>query len=573
MSTRTATLSFSAILIGAPLVFQAATLLPQAVGAAFPSFIDVAEQIGVTLMNICGGRTKDYIIEGAGNGAAFFDYDNDGDVDLLIANGSTLQSYSTGGDPMAALYENDGGRFVDVTEVAGLAKKGWGMGVCAADYDNDGHRDFYLTAYGPNVLYRNNGDGTFLDATAGAGVEDPGWSTNCAFGDYDRDGDVDLYVAHYLTFDEQVVPRPGERSTCRYMGADVMCGPVGLSAEADVLYRNDGDGTFSDVTGEAGIRESGHYGFGAVFTDFDDDGWSDIYVANDSVPNLLFHNNRDGTFSEVGVDSGTALNESGRAQAGMGLGVADYDGNGYPDIFVTNFSNDTNTLYQNLGGLLFVDATATAGLSGVSLPYLGWGTGFADLDNDGFLDIFVANGHVYPEVDDLGASTRFLQRKEIYRNIGNGQFIEIASDLEGDLLIGKSARGAAFGDYDNDGDIDVIVININERPSLYRNDGGDRSHWISFRLEGTISNRDAIGARVEIDVNGRTQVAEVQSGGSYLSHNDIRVHFGLGDATRVDRIRIRWPNGDTEELGGVEANRFLTVKEGQGILSGGSGGQ
>lgn len=527
----------------------------------FPSFVDVAAKLGVTLMNICGAATKNYIVEANGNGAAFFDYDNDGDTDLLITNGSTLQNYKNGGDPMAALYRNESGRFVDVTAKAGLAKSGWGMGVCVADYDNDGHQDLYLTAYGPNVLYRNNGDGGFRDVTSAAKVGDSRWSTNCAFGDYDRDGDVDLYVANYMTFDEKVTPRRGKSEKCRYLDVDVFCGPQGLPGEPDALYRNNGDGTFTDVTEKAGIRDPGYYGFGAVFSDFDNDGWPDIYVANDGNPNLLFHNNRNGTFSERGLLSGTALNEAGRAQSGMGVSVGDVDGNGYFDIFVTNFAGDTNTLYQNLGRLLFADMTAAAGMGEISLPYLGWGTGLADLDNDGLLDIFVANGHVYPEVDALDAGQRYAQRKEIYRNMGKGVFKEVARDLAGDLVTPKSARGAAFGDVDNDGDIDVLTVNMNDRPSLYRNDGGHLKNWISFRLEGTRSNRDAIGARIEIEAGGRTQAAEVRSGGSYLSHSDMRVHFGLGDATRVDRIRIRWPNGNTEERKGIEAGRFMTIIE------------
>ena len=537
----------------------------QATGA-FPGFPDVAEAIGVTLINVSGGAEKEYIIETNGNGAALFDYDGDGDIDLLIANGTTLERYAQGGDPMAALYRNDGGRFVDVTGAAGLEARGWGMGACVADYDNDGRSDAYVTAYGPNVLYRNRGDGAFEDTTARAGAGDAGWGTNCAFADYDRDGDVDLYVANYVQFSVESAPRPGERSTCRYMGADVMCGPVGLTGEADRLYRNDGDGIFTDVTDEAGIRDPGLYGFGVVFSDLDGDGWPDVYVANDSVPNLLFHNDGDGTFSEAGVVSGTAFNEAGHAQAGMGLAAGDYDGNGYLDLFVTNFSHDTNTLYQNLGDLLFLDGTAAAGLGADSLPHLGWGAGFVDLDNDGLLDIFVANGHVYPQVDDVDAGTRFLQPKEIYRNAGNGRFDEIGGDLDGDLAVARSARGAAFGDYDNDGDVDAVVVNIDDGPSVYRNDGGNRNHWITLRLEGTRSNRDAIGARVEIRAGGRSRFGVVASGGSYLSHNDMRLHFGLGSVERIDAIRVRWPDGSAEDLGGVEADRFVTIREGDGVV-------
>ena len=526
----------------------------------FPSFVDVAEKVGITLMNVHGGATKEYILEANGNGAAFFDYDKDGDVDALIVNGSTLENYRQGGDPMVALYRNDKGRFVDVTESARLKKNGWGMGACVADYDNDGYSDVYITAFGPNVMFRNNGDGTFSDVTGKAQVGDSRWGTNCAFGDYDRDGDVDLYVANYVNFDEKTIKPRGSNDNCRYMGVDVFCGPIGLSGQPDVLYRNNGDGTFTDVTEKAGIRDPNYYGFGVLFSDFDNDGWPDIYVANDSQPNLLFHNKRDGTFSEVGLLSGSALNEAGRAQSGMGVAAGDYDGNGYLDIFVTNFARDTNTLYKNLGNMFFIDTTVAAGLGEISLPYLGWGTNLADFDNDGLLDIFAANGHVYPQVDALKVGQTYLQRKEVYRNLGNGKFEEVARSSP-DLLTGKSARGSAVADYDNDGDLDVLVVNLNDRPSLYRNDGNNKNHWIGFRLEGTRSNRDAIGARIEVETNGKKKVSEIRSGGSYLSHDDLRVHFGLGDATAVDHVRIRWPNGNTQELGGFDADQLVTLRE------------
>ena len=549
-----------------PVLVVLATPFLVAQSNGFPGFVDVAEQVGVTLMNLGGETTTDYIIQSTGNGAGFFDYDNDGDPDVVIVNGSTLENYPDGGDPVAALYENRDGLFTDVTQQAGLNASGWGQGVCVADYDNDGHRDFYLTTYGRNLLYRNNGDGTFQETGAEVGVADPRWSTNCAFGDYDRDGYVDLYVANYVRFDEGVVPRRGEidTPTCLYMGAPVLCGPRGLDGEPDRLYRNNGDGTFSDVTAAARIEGPGQYGLGVVFSDFDNDGWPDIYVANDSVPNLLFRNSRNGSFEEMGLISGTALSQTGDAQAGMGLAVGDYDGNGLFDIFVTNFALDTNTLYQNVGDMFFFDMTAQSGASQASHPYLGWGTGFADLDNDGWLDLFVTNGHIYPSVDDLDGGMRYLQPKQIYHNLGDGTFGEIAGALQGDLLTAKSSRGTAFGDYDNDGDIDVIAINLNDRPSLYRNEGGNLGHWIGFRLVGDSSNRDAIGARVEIDVGPRTQVAEVRSGGSYLSHNDLRVHFGLGEAERVEAIRVRWPNGNTEALDGIDAGRYVTIREGAG---------
>src|SRR5678816_2688636 len=428
----------------------------------FSSFTDVAKAMGITAMNIHGGATKDYIVEANGNGAAFFDYNNDGNVDALIVNGSTLDHYKDGGDPLVVLYRNDGNTFTDVTAAAGLKTTGWGMGVCVADYDNDGNSDFYVTGYGTDTLFHNNGNGTFSDVTATARVSDTRWSTGCAFGDYDRDGDVDLYVANYAAFSEKTIRPRGRNNLCRYMGVDVFCGPIGLTGEPDALYRNNGNGTFTDVTAAAGIKDPNYYGFGVVFNDFDNDGWPDIYVANDSNPNLLFRNKRNGTFEEVGLLSGTALSESGRAQSGMGLTTGDYDGNGYLDIFVTNFAGDTNTLYKNLGNMLFADSTVAAGLGEIALPYLGWGASLADFNNDGWLDIFVANGHVYPQVDSLKVGQRYLQRKELYRNLGNGKFREIAADVSADFLVGKSARGSAVGDYDNDGDLDILSINLND---------------------------------------------------------------------------------------------------------------
>jgi enediyne biosynthesis protein E4 len=527
---------------------------------AYPGFVEIAEKVGITLMNIHGGVEKDYIIEANGNGAAFFDYDNDGDQDILIVSGSTLEHYKKGGDPMVALYRNDDGHFVDVTAAAGLRKNGWGMGACVADFDNDGNPDVFVTAFGTDSLFRNNGDGTFSDVTARAGIGGSHWSTGCAFADYDRDGYVDLYVANYVKFDEKTIRPRGSNDRCRYMGSDVFCGPVGLPGEPDVLYHNNGDGTFTDVTAKAGIHDPNYYGFGVLFTDFDNDGWPDIYVANDSQPNLLFRNNRNGTFSEIGVVAGAALNEAGRAQSGMGVAAGDYDGNGFLDIFVTNFARDTNTLYKNLGNMFFVDSTLAAGLGEISLAYLGWGTNLADFDNDGLLDIFVSNGHVYPQVDKLNIGQTYLQRKELYRNLGNGKFEEIGRNYP-DLLAGKAGRGSAAADFDNDGDLDILVVNLNDRPSLYRNDGGNRNHWIGFRLEGTRSNRSAIGARVEIEGHGRKQTSTVLSGSSYLSQDDLRVHFGLGEAAQVEQVRIRWPNGNTQELGGFDADQYVTLRE------------
>jgi hypothetical protein len=370
---------------------------------------------------------------------------------------------------------------------------------------------------------------------------------------------VDLYVANYVAFNGNAVARD-----CIYMGTlKVFCGPKGLVGEADILYHNNGDGTFTDVTQKAGVKEPNYYGFGVVFSDFDNDGWPDIYVANDSVPNLLFKNNRDGTFQEVGLISGTALDLFGKPQAGMGVAVADYDGNGLFDIYVTNFEAETNTLYRNLGKLTFSDVTAESGAATASRPWVGWGTGFADFDNDGWPDLFVANGHVYPDADRLKQTSRYLQPKELYRNLGNGRFVEITGRVAGDLSSPRPSRGAAFGDYDNDGDIDAVVVDVNSRPSLYRNDGGNRKSWIGFRLIGRASNRDAIGTRVEIEAAGRTQVGEIRSGGSYLSHNDMRIHFGLDGAQRIDRVRIRWPDGKTEVRSGMNAGQYVTIREGE----------
>jgi len=527
--------------------------------------VDVAEQAGLTLVNVCGGPSKDYIVEVNGNGAALFDYDNDGDLDALIVNGSTLANISHGGDQMASLFQNDGkGRFADVTAASGIRARGWGMGTCVADYDNDGFQDIYITAFGPDVLLRNHGDGTFTDITTRARVGDPRWSTNCAFADYDRDGDLDLYVANYVAFSEKTIPKRGATADCKYMGIDVMCGPKNLAGEPDVLFRNNGDGTFTDVTIAAGIVDPGHYGFGVIFSDLNDDGWPDIFVANDSVPNLLFRNNRDGTFSEIGLSSGLALNGDGKAQASMGADAADYDRDGRVDVFVTNFSQDYNTLSQSSAEGFFTDVSHPAGVVPPSLAYLGWGTGFVDFDNDGLLDIFVANGHVYPEMDRIGGATKYRQRKQLFRNQGNGRFRDVTTEVGGGLLIEKSSRGAAFGDLDNDGDVDVLVINMNDRPTLLRNDTDSGNNWVALKLEGASVNRNAIGARVWLEQEGATQLADVRSGGSYLSHNDMRVHFGLGRSGTVSPVKVRWPDGTLERFEGLSPNRIHVIRQGQG---------
>jgi predicted nucleotidyltransferase len=550
--------------VGLAACLIAMQLVVAAAQGAAVRLVDVASSAGLALVNVSGGPDKDYIVDANGNGAAFFDYDNDHDLDALIVNGSTRENLAGGGDPMAALYRNDGsGRFADVTATAGFNRRGWGSGVCVADYDNDGFQDVYITAFGADVLWRNAGNGTFADVTRKAGIDDDRWSTSCAFGDYDRDGHLDLYVATYVKFDE-AIPRRGATANCRFMGTNVFCGPKKLTGDADVLYRNTGAGAFADVTARAGIVDPGYYGFGVVFSDLTGDGWPDIFVANDSVPNLLFRNRSNGTFVEEGLLSGTALSGDGRAQAGMGVDAGDYNGDGLPDLIVTNFSHDHNTVYENGPAGVFTDRSYATGIAAVAGPYLGWGVKFVDLDNDGRLDVFVANGHVYPEVDKQGSGTRYHQRKQVFAGDGR-RFRDATSEIGGGLLLEKSSRGAAFGDYDNDGDIDVLVVNMNDRPTLLRNDTAPRHHWITIDLEGVKSNRDGIGARVRIDAGGRRQTAEARGDGSYLSHSDTRVHFGLGAATRVDRLEIRWPSGVTETASALAADRFYAAREGAGI--------
>ena len=521
--------------------------------------IDVASQSGIDLLNVSGSPAKDYIVEANGNGVAFFDYDNDGDMDALLVNGSTIERMAGGGDPMVALYENDGrGRFRDVTSNTGLNRRGWGTGVCIADVDNDGFQDLYVTALGPNVLWRNTGERRFL-ATDQA--SDPRWSTGCAFGDYDRDGDVDLYVANYLAFDVAKVPRKGETSCGRFMNIVALCGPRGLTPQPDALYRNTGGGRFVDATQAAGVAQPGRFGFGVVFSDLDDDGWPDIYVANDSMPNFLFRNRRDGTFVEEGLLRGVAVSRDGREQASMGVDAADYDGDGDFDLVVTNFAQDYTTVYHNLGRGTFADRSFESGV-GAYGPSLGWGVGFVDIDNDGLLDLFVSNGHVYPDVEQTGTST-YRQRSLLFRNQGRGYLRKVTTS-EGGLALARSSRGAAFGDYDNDGDIDVLISNIDDRPTLLRNDTSAGS-WITLRLVGVKSNRDGIGAKVAVVAGGRRQIAEVRAGGSYVSHNDMRLHFGLGNQDRVDVVEIRWPSGIVERVDGLRANRFYQAREGSGI--------
>jgi hypothetical protein len=516
---------------------------------------------------VFGGREKNtYLVETTGTGVAMFDYDGDGWQDLFFVNGSTLDASGGSAQPTNRLYRNTGHRtFEDVTAKAGLAASGWGQGTCVGDYDNDGHDDLFVTYWGQNRLYHNDGNGRFTDATAAAGLRAPPrrWSTSCAFLDYDRDGRLDVFVDNYIDFDPASTPRP-ETGLCRYRGLPVACGPPGLPGARNALYRNRGDGTFEDVSERAGItRASGTYALGVSTVDFDGDGWVDLYVADDSSPSVLYRNNHDGTFTDIGVAAGCAYSQDGKAQAGMGVAVGDYDRNGTMDIFKTNDAGDTTTLYGNTGKGLCEDRTFASGL-GLNTRWLGWATAFVDLDNDGWLDLFLNNGHVYPEVRQLKSEAGYEQPKVVYRNLGNGKFEDLTARLGAPVTELKAARGAAFGDIDNDGQIDVAIANVNDRPDLYRLDGDRSHHWVTLRLVGTASNRDAIGARVHIVAGGTEQWQEVRGGGSYLSQNDLRVHFGLAATTIVDRVDVRWPNGRDERWERLEADRIHTLQEGAG---------
>jgi len=532
------------------------------------NFTDIAKEAGLTMMNVFGGETtKKYIIETTGTGVAIFDYDNDGWPDIFIVNGTKLEGFPTGKGPTNHLYRNNhDGTFSDVTDKAGLAHTGWGQGVCVGDYDNDGWEDLYVTYYGKNILYHNNGNGTFTDVSDKAGVGGSGkaWGTGCAFIDYDRDGHLDLMVSNYVDFDLSNTPAPGERASCIWKGVPVMCGPQGLPGSKNILYHNRGDGTFEDVTKKAHIDQTtGHYSFSVTTLDFDDDGWPDIFVACDSTPSILYHNNRDGTFTDVAVTAGAAFNEDGRAQAGMGSTVADYNGDGKLDIFKTNFSDDTATLYRNNGDGTFDDVTYRAGL-GLNTQYLGWGTMFLDFDNDTWPDLLLVNGHVYPEVDSQHLGSNFQEPRILYHNNGDGKFTDISANGGPGITKPSSSRGLAIGDLWNDGRMSAVVSNMNAPPSLLVNQLRTPNHWVAFRLIGTKSNRDAIGARIRVKAGSRTLIDEVRSGSSFDSNNDMRVHFGLGTAAKIDWVEVRWPTGLLEKFDNIKVDGVRTIQEGSG---------
>jgi hypothetical protein len=531
------------------------------------SFANVAQQAGLDARTVYGGQlTNKYLIETTGTGAAAIDYDGDGWIDIFLVNGTTLEGFPKGQEPTNHLYRNRGnGTFEDVTVRAGLAASGWGQAACVGDYDNDGREDLFVTYWGQNRLYHNAGNGTFDEVTGRAGLlhDRRRWSSGCAFLDYDRDGRLDLVVANYIDLDLATTPLPSS-GLCRYKGLAVACGPPGLPGARNLLYHNRGDGTFADVSEISGItRAKGTYGLGVSTLDFNGDGWVDVYVANDSSPSALYRNNRDGTFTDIGTMAGCAFSQDGKAQAGMGLAIGDYDRNGTMDVFKTNFAGDTSTLYANTGDGLCEDRTFASGL-GVNTRWLGWGVGFLDLDGDGWLDLFLVNGHVYPEVATLETEAGYTQPKVVYRNLRNGRFADVSAALGPPITTPKAGRGAVFADFDNDGDVDVLVNNIHDTPDLFRLDRSGEHHWVSVKLTGTQSNRSAIGALVRLITADGEQRQEVRGGGSYYSQNDLRLHFGLGPARAVDRIVVRWPNGLEEMWRNPAIDRLDTLREGTG---------
>jgi hypothetical protein len=535
---------------------------------AIAHFTDVAAKAGLTAPTVFGGETsKKYILETTGAGVAIFDYDNDGWQDIFVVNGTKLD-LDRSKAPTSHLYRNNhDGTFSEVTEKAGLTHIGWGQGVCVGDYNNDGNADLYVTYYGRNVLYRNNGNGTFTDVSEKAKVAGSGraWGTGCAFVDYDRDGKLDLIVANYVDYESATAYEPGQTPSCLWKGVAVMCGPRGLPWAKNTLYHSLGYGTFEDVTSKAKIDQTnGHFSFSVSTLDYDDDGWPDIYIACDSTTSILYHNNHDGTFNDVAVVAGAAFNDDGREQAGMGSTVADYDGDGRLDIFKTNFSDDTSTLYHNNGNGTFDDRTYPAGF-GLNSKYLGWGVMFLDFDNDGWPDLLLANGHVYPEVDSYHLGSEFREPKILYHNNGNGTFTDISASSGPAIATASSARGLAVGDLWNDGRMSAVVNNMNAPPMLLVNAVRNGNHWVGFRTLGTKSNRDGIGAKIVMKAGTRLFVDEVRSGSSFDSSSDMRVHFGIGSITKIDSVQVRWPSGLLELFENSRIDEIQTLKEGSGV--------
>src|SRR5690348_4658341 len=544
------------------------------------SFINVAREAGLNVETIYGGVHKNkYLLETTGCGVAFYDYDNDGWLDIFLVNGWRLEGFPPGQEPTSHLFKNNrDGTFTDVTVKAGLIHHGWGQGVCIGDYDNDGYDDLFVTYFGRNVLYHNNGDGTFTDVSEKAGVAGTGdrWGAGCCFLDYDRDGHLDLFVANYVSFDSEKAPKPGATIYCQYNEIPVPCGPQGFAGGTNILYRNRGDGTFSDISEHSGIarprgipaapfvtqgwRPRGSYGMGAAVADFDNDGWPDIYVACDTAPSLLYRNNHDGTFTETAVAAGCAFDENGVALSGMGVAVGDYDGDGWLDIARTNFTDQITILYRNNGDGTFQDASLRAGL-GINTKYLGFGVGFFDYDNDGWKDLFIANGHVYSQLAGRKLHLTYKQPSLLYRNMKGVRFEDVSSRAGAAVQIPRVGRGCAFGDLDNDGDIDIVINNLDSPPTILRNEGGNRANWLQVKCIGTKSNRSAIGARVSVRVGDRRLIDEVMSGGSYYSHNDLKLHFGLGSSKKADAVEVAWPSGIKTSIRNIDANQSITIEE------------
>jgi len=538
-------------------------------------FLDITHAAGLDKFHHrSGGPEKRTILETPGSGVALLDYDNDGWLDIYLVNGSTFPALKGKQSAPHAmlLHNNHDGTFTDVTEKAGVTNERWGFGAAVGDYDNDGWPDIYVSNFGKNRLYRNNHDGTFTDVAEAAGVTLGGWSTGATWGDYDHDGLLDLFVPGYVKFDPEHPPISGQGGLpagfCQFRGVKVMCGPRGLPGEGDHLFHNNGDGTFTDVSARAGVSDpKGYYGFASVFVDVDDDGWLDLAVANDSVPKYLYRNKHDGTFEDISYMSGFALNDDGREQAAMGIAVGDYNRDGKVDFYITNFSDDYNTLYRNDGDQSFSDVSRRAGIATLTIPFLGWGTGFLDYDNDGWPDLFVANGHVYPGVDKQDWGTTWAQRPLLLRNVNGTKFEEVPPATGSGLAAVVTGRGAAFGDLFNDGHVDVVINNMDAGPTLLRNVVKNGNHWLTFKLVGgKKSPRDSIGAKVFVTAGGARQRGDVFSGGSYASSSDQRVHFGIGTATKVDRVEIYWPSGIKQDIAVPGADRIYTVVEGIGIV-------
>lgn len=540
---------------------------PKCTNRPIPQLEDITAKTGITFTHT-SSKIKKYIFESMNGGVIVFDYDRDGWPDIYFTNAPTIKMSLDKQTAMGALYRNNhDGTFSDVTQKVGITRACLAMGGAVGDYDNDGWPDLYITCLGKNILYHNNGDGTFSDVTAKAGVGDSRWSAGSSFGDYDGDGYVDLMVANYVDFHLDDLPQFGSSSFCKYRGVDVQCGPRGLKGAGDVLYHNNGDGTFTDVSTQAGVNDpSGYYGLGVIWADFNNTGHPDIYITNDSTPKFLYRNLGNGKFEEIGYESGTAFSNDGAEQASMGIAVGDYNHTGRPSLYVNNFENENPDLYRNDGDWNFTEQSFSSGLAVAALPWVKWGTAFVDLDNDGWLDLITATGHVYPQMDQIPSDPGYRQPKLLSMNLGNGNFCDASAEAGPALEERRVSRGLAVADLFNDGNMDVVVEDLDGSPMILRNRGIPGRHWVSFELAGTKSNRLALNARVKIVAGGITQTGEIHSGGSYLSQNDLRLHFGLGSATKIDSVEIHWPSGTVDHIGSLPADHFYSVLEGHGIV-------